>query len=153
MCAIGLSVFGKVDTKQVLWELVTGQKHPLLGLSDAELLTRVTCAGERPPLGWPTHLNWLEELVRHCWDRDPERRPDFPSILSTMQGRFRPDDVEGAQALLTAARQRLSEGQRSVRIVLTGLAGVGKSSTINSIFGRNILVEGNTVYVRLPVNC
>ncbi|XP_007536133.1 ankyrin repeat and protein kinase domain-containing protein 1 isoform X2 [Erinaceus europaeus] len=68
----------------VIWELLT-QKKPYAGCSMMTIIIRVA-AGARPPLQpvppeWPVEAQQMVDLMRRCWDQDPEKRPCFPDIM------------------------------------------------------------------------
>ncbi|KAG7390273.1 hypothetical protein PHYPSEUDO_008411 [Phytophthora pseudosyringae] len=78
----------------VLWELVE-RKDPYDNLNAFQVPLQVANEGLRPaeftrpaPLG-------LEELMRQCWDADPEQRPSFADISQTLRTWLRTQSCEG----------------------------------------------------------
>lgn len=66
-----------------LWEMTTG-KEPFEKYNDVkEFVTAVAKFNERPtiPNGIPESLS---ELMRECWDKDPEKRPEFTEIVDRL---------------------------------------------------------------------
>ncbi|KAK1943953.1 Serine/threonine-protein kinase STY46 [Phytophthora citrophthora] len=78
----------------VLWELVE-RKDPYDNLNAFQVPLQVANEGLRPadfsrpgPLG-------LEQLMRQCWDADPEQRPSFADISQTLGTWLRTQSCEG----------------------------------------------------------
>ncbi|ETM44615.1 TKL/DRK protein kinase [Phytophthora nicotianae CJ01A1] len=78
----------------VLWELVE-RKDPYDNLNAFQVPLQVANEGLRPadftrpaPLG-------LEQLMRQCWDADPEQRPSFADISQTLSTWLRTKSCEG----------------------------------------------------------
>ncbi|XP_049634632.1 ankyrin repeat and protein kinase domain-containing protein 1 [Suncus etruscus] len=68
----------------VIWEIIT-QRKPYSGFSMMTIIVRVA-AGTRPPVQpdsheWPNETQHMAELMRCCWDQDPEKRPSFSDII------------------------------------------------------------------------
>lgn len=75
----------------VLWELVE-RKDPYENVNPFQVPLLVAEDGLRPaeftnaaPLG-------LEQLMKQCWDADPEQRPTFAELAETLQKWLRPDE-------------------------------------------------------------
>lgn len=76
----------------VLWELVE-RKDPYENLNAYQVPLLVANDSLRPaeftnpaPLG-------LEQLMKQCWDSDPEQRPTFSELAETLQKWLRPNDA------------------------------------------------------------
>lgn len=76
----------------VLWELVE-RKDPYEGLNAYQVPLLVADDGLRPaeftkvaPLG-------LDQLMKQCWDADPEQRPTFEELAETLQKWLRPNET------------------------------------------------------------
>ncbi|XP_008830975.1 ankyrin repeat and protein kinase domain-containing protein 1 [Nannospalax galili] len=69
----------------VVWELLT-QKKPYAGLNMMTIIIRVA-AGMRPslqpiPAEWPDEAQQMVNLMTHCWDQDPKKRPCFLDVTT-----------------------------------------------------------------------
>jgi hypothetical protein len=63
----------------VLWEIVSLQV-PFTGLDPTQIMVQVYMHNIRPVM--PSHVNpKLRELIRRCWDRNPDVRPTFDEIV------------------------------------------------------------------------
>jgi serine/threonine protein kinase len=63
----------------VLWEIVSRQV-PFSGLEPAQILVQVFMNDIRPVI--PDHVNVpLRDLIKQCWDRNPDVRPTFDEIV------------------------------------------------------------------------
>ncbi|KAL1781972.1 ankyrin repeat and protein kinase domain-containing protein 1 [Sigmodon hispidus] len=67
----------------VIWEILT-QKKPYTGLNMMTIIIRVA-AGMRPSLHpvsgeWPGEAHQMVDLMKHCWDQDPKKRPCFLNV-------------------------------------------------------------------------
>ncbi|CAB9529891.1 activated protein kinase catalytic subunit alpha-1 [Seminavis robusta] len=67
----------------LLHELLSGEK-PFYGYSSAKHMANVVMGGERPHVDkhWPMNLQCL---MKRCWSPFPNARPDFSTILQTLQ--------------------------------------------------------------------
>ncbi|CAI5972126.1 unnamed protein product [Closterium sp. NIES-65] len=66
----------------VLWEICTAQ-WPFEGLSFVQLAHAIVADNLRPPTkDCPSQIT---KLVTRCWDRDPEKRPDFDEIVAYLE--------------------------------------------------------------------
>ncbi|GMF35178.1 unnamed protein product [Phytophthora lilii] len=81
----------------VLWELVE-RKDPYDNLNAFQVPLQVANEGLRPadftrpaPLG-------LDQLMRQCWDADPEQRPSFADISQTLSTWLRTQSCEGDES-------------------------------------------------------
>ncbi|XP_075697097.1 ankyrin repeat and protein kinase domain-containing protein 1 [Rhinoderma darwinii] len=68
----------------VIWELLT-QKKPFAGNSMMTVIVKVA-AGHRPPLediseDGPMECQQMIDLMKRCWNQDPNRRPSFSDII------------------------------------------------------------------------
>eukprot|EP00026_Physarum_polycephalum_P002688 Phypoly_transcript_02696.p1 GENE.Phypoly_transcript_02696~~Phypoly_transcript_02696.p1 ORF type:complete len:374 (+),score=48.74 Phypoly_transcript_02696:506-1627(+) len=64
----------------ILWEIITKQK-PYQHHSDARIFASAVChAHERPPI--PSNISpTLQNLIKSCWDHNPDARGSFREIL------------------------------------------------------------------------
>ncbi|CAI5511134.1 unnamed protein product [Closterium sp. Naga37s-1] len=66
----------------VLWEICTAQ-WPFEGLSFVQLAHAIVADNLRPPTkDCPSQIT---KLITRCWDRDPEKRPDFDEIAAYLE--------------------------------------------------------------------
>ena len=67
----------------LLWQMITLQK-PYSYNNTNVIFGRVVLNGERPVISsnFPKYIN---ELLTQCWDRDSNNRPDFNSIVHTLE--------------------------------------------------------------------
>ncbi|EGZ13989.1 hypothetical protein PHYSODRAFT_316902 [Phytophthora sojae] len=78
----------------VLWELVE-RKDPYDNLNAFQVPLQVANEGLRPAdFSRPAPLG-LEQLMRQCWDADPEQRPSFADISQTLSTWLRTKSGEG----------------------------------------------------------
>ncbi|KAK8871015.1 hypothetical protein M9Y10_008928 [Tritrichomonas musculus] len=63
----------------VLWEITTSQL-PYLGMESHEIIRQVVANNLRPDItdGMPSELS---DLMKRCWDADPDNRPTFDEIV------------------------------------------------------------------------
>jgi serine/threonine protein kinase/ankyrin repeat protein len=66
----------------VLWELLT-RKKPFENLMPVQLMYKVYAQNARPPLG--EVYAEFQALLSRCWERDPQSRPDFGTILDILE--------------------------------------------------------------------
>lgn len=67
----------------ILWELITGQE-PYSGYSKEQIVQQVVVNSFRPKL--PTDISeGLGDLIKSCWNRDPNSRPDFALICNSIE--------------------------------------------------------------------
>lgn len=72
----------------VLYELFTG-KEPHYGMDILKYANKVAHEGYRPPLedqsnsGIVIPQEW-RELIKECWDSNPDRRPAFAQIIERL---------------------------------------------------------------------
>ncbi|KAG2447105.1 hypothetical protein HYH02_007854 [Chlamydomonas schloesseri] len=70
----------------VLWEMLTGVR-PWSGVNMLQIAVAVTMRQERPPLSLlapPRCPARLAQLVAHCWESDPRRRPAAAEVVKTL---------------------------------------------------------------------
>jgi len=71
----------------MLHEILSVEK-PFQGYSNGKHMSLVVIGGERPSMDsrhtsfWPMNLQWL---MKRCWSPVPTNRPDFDSIVQTLQ--------------------------------------------------------------------
>ncbi|XP_056399631.1 ankyrin repeat and protein kinase domain-containing protein 1 isoform X1 [Hyla sarda] len=68
----------------VIWELLS-QKKPFVGSSMMTVIVKVA-AGQRPPLediseDGPVECQQMIDLMKRCWNQDPNKRPCFSDII------------------------------------------------------------------------
>ena len=63
----------------MLWQMAK-DRLPFQGLGKSEFYSNVVRGGQRPPLdkNWPSGFG---SLLAHCWDSNPEARPNFGMIV------------------------------------------------------------------------
>jgi len=67
----------------VLWELVSGQL-PFAGLESTQIIAQVLMNDSRPMI--PSNTNsFMADLIKQCWDRNPDNRPSFDEIVRRFQ--------------------------------------------------------------------
>lgn len=86
---------------------------------------------------------WYIELITSCLDLDPSKRPKFTDIVARLESNYHVKDNTKRDKWFKRL-EAAATFSKTVRIVLVGTTGVGKSATINSIFGRRVLKEENT---------
>ena len=67
-----------------MWEIMYGQE-PYPDTDALNAAMKVVMQGDRPPFLWPLPEE-LEDLMTKCWDKSPEKRPDFETIRRTLKG-------------------------------------------------------------------
>lgn len=68
----------------VLWEIAEG-KRPYPDLSNSEVIKAVCDKGVRLPRPERVQIqDELWDLMNHCWDAEPENRPNFNEIYSQL---------------------------------------------------------------------
>lgn len=66
----------------VFWELVTGE-IPFSGMTAVQAAFAVVNKNGRPPI--PEHVpSVFESFIKSCWHSNPNHRPDFFSIIETL---------------------------------------------------------------------
>uniref|UniRef100_V9KQD8 Tyrosine-protein kinase n=1 Tax=Callorhinchus milii TaxID=7868 RepID=V9KQD8_CALMI len=81
--------YGRYSVKSDVWsfgillyEIVTYGKIPYVGLDNQELVQKVSMGYRMPrPEGCSMHLY---QLMQECWHKNPQERPTFETITSTM---------------------------------------------------------------------
>ena len=68
----------------LLWQMMTLQKPYNSYVNSNVIYGRVVLNGERPKISsdFPKHVN---QLLSECWDNDSNNRPDFGSIVNTLE--------------------------------------------------------------------
>lgn len=66
----------------VLWELVTGEV-PFQDMTPVQVAYAVVNKNARPPIPEDCPMA-LRHLMEHCWNSNPERRPNFYQIVQTL---------------------------------------------------------------------
>lgn len=121
----------------VLWEIATGLT-PYQGLEPKEIVYKVSHDNSRPAI--PTGLNpYLDELIRKCWDRNPDKRPSFDEILKF----FKQFNIcfPGANAQLV--QKYISENATSVEQQMNILEEFSKQILNNEISMSDYLAQIN----------
>lgn len=67
----------------ILWEMLTGDV-PYRGLRDIQVAMTVINQNNRPKIPKSCPQN-LAKFIRLCWHSDPNKRPDFPTIVQTLE--------------------------------------------------------------------
>lgn len=68
----------------IMWELAT-RKPPYYGIDGSVVSQRVVKEGLRPKISDKECPGPFLELMRRCWDEDPEKRPYFGEIITDLQ--------------------------------------------------------------------
>jgi mitogen-activated protein kinase kinase kinase 9 len=68
----------------ILWELAT-RKPPYYGIDGQEVAKRVVHEGLRPSIRERDCPGPFLELMTECWDRDPNKRPQFAEIIKSLE--------------------------------------------------------------------
>ena len=68
----------------ILWELAT-RKPPYYGIDGQVVSQRVVREGLRPKISEREAPGPFLDLMRRCWDDNPERRPDFKVIIRDLE--------------------------------------------------------------------
>lgn len=66
----------------ILWELMTSQR-PYANLSESELANHLL-SGKRETITKDIPIGYAE-LIQACWQADPEKRPELPSIIQQLK--------------------------------------------------------------------
>mmetsp|Transcript_17349 Transcript_17349/g.51843 ORF Transcript_17349/g.51843 Transcript_17349/m.51843 type:complete len:2071 (-) Transcript_17349:48-6260(-) len=91
---------GKVDVYSfsiILWELVT-RESPYPEMQFFHQVETAVLAGIRPPLPETVRPEGFADLIKDCWNADPDARPSFDEILNTLNMM---DPVKAAQRSLS----------------------------------------------------
>jgi len=89
-CAIESLEYGIFTSKSdvwgfgiMLWEIFSFGKAPYIGMTNQEAIDAII-SGYRmePPRGCPEKIG---ELMRICWNKDPNKRPNFKQIFDRIQ--------------------------------------------------------------------
>ena len=67
----------------MLWELIT-RGEPYEGKSKPQIIVGVSKEGLRPDIP-PSCPPDFAQLMRDCWEQDPERRPRFAQVLERLE--------------------------------------------------------------------
>jgi serine/threonine protein kinase len=68
----------------IMWELAT-RKPPYYGIDGSVVSQRVVKEGLRPKISEKECPGPFLELMRRCWDEDPDKRPYFGEIITDLQ--------------------------------------------------------------------
>lgn len=68
----------------ILWELAT-RKPPYYGIEGTEVSRRVVNDDMRPKISDKDAPGPFMDLMKRCWDRDPDKRPFFDEIISDLE--------------------------------------------------------------------
>ncbi|CAI5795362.1 repeat and kinase domain-containing 1 [Podarcis lilfordi] len=68
----------------VIWEILT-QKKPYSGVKTMAVIVTVA-TGQRPSMepirdDWPAECQQMVDLMKRCWDQEPQRRPSFTDVV------------------------------------------------------------------------
>jgi hypothetical protein len=66
-----------------MWELIT-RGEPYEGKSKPQIIVGVSKEGLRPDIP-PSCPPDFAQLMRDCWEQDPERRPRFAQVLERLE--------------------------------------------------------------------
>ena len=69
----------------IMWELAT-RKPPYYGIDGQVVSQRVVKEGLRPKISERDAPGPFLELMKRCWDDDPDRRPYFGEIMRELEG-------------------------------------------------------------------
>ncbi|RGB37566.1 hypothetical protein C1646_666109 [Rhizophagus diaphanus] len=73
-----------------MWELASGVPA-FYNIPEDQFLTIDICKGERPRIKEGTMPEEYEELMKRCWDNDPEKRPTAKKLrLTFMEWKHEP---------------------------------------------------------------
>lgn len=67
----------------ILWELAT-RKPPYYGIDGQDVAKKVVQENLRPPIREKDAPGPFLELMQLCWDRNPDKRPNFQQIISML---------------------------------------------------------------------
>jgi len=67
----------------VMWEIITGE-YPFMDMNIGQLVIKVHTMGVRPKIPEGTDKVYVD-LMKRCWDPEPERRPDFRIALEELE--------------------------------------------------------------------
>jgi serine/threonine protein kinase len=66
----------------IMWEICSGIR-PYAGTAHDLSMAKDICEGKRPPVP-PGTPSFYSELMKSCWDANPNNRPDAPEVLKTV---------------------------------------------------------------------
>ncbi|GBB94555.1 hypothetical protein RclHR1_02380014 [Rhizophagus clarus] len=66
----------------IMWEICSGIR-PYAGTAHNLGMAKDICEGKRPPVP-PGTPSFYSELMKSCWDVNPNNRPDAPEVLKTV---------------------------------------------------------------------
>eukprot|EP01096_Ripella_sp_DP13-Kostka_P016473 TRINITY_DN802_c0_g2_i2.p1 TRINITY_DN802_c0_g2~~TRINITY_DN802_c0_g2_i2.p1 ORF type:complete len:613 (+),score=284.80 TRINITY_DN802_c0_g2_i2:197-1840(+) len=104
----GQTITEKVDVYSlgiILWEVVT-QQHPFSHHNSYPRYSNSVINGERPPI--PASCpHSLADLMRQCWDAQPENRPTVVGVITKLEEILAElDNLNFAESVLAAIKQR-----------------------------------------------
>ncbi|CAI2202110.1 19894_t:CDS:1, partial [Funneliformis geosporum] len=81
----GIGYSKKVDIYSfgvIMWEICSGMR-PYAGTAHDINMAKDICKGKRPPVP-PGTPSFYSELMKKCWNHNPNERPDAPDVLKTV---------------------------------------------------------------------
>lgn len=101
----------------VLWE-ITAQAVPYRDLDSPQIIAKVVSSDFRPPIPEGTHPD-IVNLIKQCWDRDPNQRPTFSEILNRFKNGFMFPGT--SQETIDYLKQTMAEDQLGLPVNVTSL--------------------------------
>ncbi|CAL7942057.1 unnamed protein product [Xylocopa violacea] len=95
-----------------LWEMLTFGEEPWVGLKGSEILRKIDKEGERlhEPEATPPDMY---QLMLRCWARDPDERPTFAALRSSLTGMV-PAVMKAVSNFAMAGKMTIDQGDQIV---------------------------------------
>eukprot|EP01124_Arcella_intermedia_P019012 TRINITY_DN26133_c0_g1_i1.p1 TRINITY_DN26133_c0_g1~~TRINITY_DN26133_c0_g1_i1.p1 ORF type:complete len:409 (-),score=85.07 TRINITY_DN26133_c0_g1_i1:108-1334(-) len=116
----------------ILWELL--MREMPFGDTETFTIPVLVTKGKRPKIPKHTAKEW-SKLIEKCWHQKPEKRPDFPQILVTLDAMWAAFHHKNPQLSKPVAFELSKEGQNFKLNTIDEAAALAKHYPAHAIWG------------------